>query len=886
MDKIEKRKNQNSITPMIQQYLKIKSQYKDAILFFRMGDFYEMFFEDAKVASNILQIALTSRGKNSGEDVPLCGIPYHAVDSYLPKLLAKGFKVAICEQLEDPSTAKKIVKRDVVRVVTPGTITQPEYLNPKSNNYLVSICRGKYGFGLAAVDITTGEFLTSQFDSMDYGVLLNEIIRIEPQEILLPYGLEDDFKKNILKKLGYSPLISTYDDWRFEEESARRALLEGLNVASLAGFGCENMSEAVRAAGGLFQYLIETQKNILKNITSLKTLSSGDYLVLDGTTLRNLEIFKNQLDDTQSATLLDVIDNTKTAMGGRLIRKWLSKPLISVDKIRNRQLAVKEFIEKSRETSKIIAELKEFRDIDRILGKLASGNCSPRDIVALRKSLDHIPPILEVLNEFDSKLIIALKNEMSTFDEMRETLSSALVENPPLNIRDCGAIRDGFDAKLDQLRDIKNNTRKWISELEEKERQRTSISSLKVKYNKVFGYYIEVTKANLQNVPDNYIRKQTLVNAERFITPELKEYEESILNAEEKIKEIETKIFDDLVKKVEENMTAIQKTSSAVAQIDVLSNLANIAAENNYVCPEVNDSDKIYIKNGRHPVIEKLFFDEKFVPNDTYLDCSENRMMIITGPNMAGKSTYMRQVALIVILAQMGSFVPAESAEIGIVDRIFTRVGASDNLARGQSTFMLEMNETANIVNNASKRSLIILDEIGRGTSTFDGVSIAWAVAEYIHSHPSLGARTLFATHYHELTELSDVLEGVKNYNVAVREWNDEVIFLRKIVEGGTDKSYGIHVAKLAGLPSKIIERAREILKNLDSREYNEKGSLSILGKKEGEEIKNQQILPLFNKEETDVIDELRNIDINSMTPIDALNYLNNIKKKLEKGEN
>lgn len=885
MDKTEIRKSQQSVTPMMQQYLQIKSNHKDAILFFRMGDFYEMFFEDAKVASGILQIALTSRGRNVGEDIPLCGIPFHALDNYLPKLLARGFKVAICEQLEDPGPGKKIVRRDVVKLVTPGTITKPEYLNPKSNNYLVSLCIGRTGTGFSAVDITTGEFYTTQLEEKDYSGFLNEIIRLEPREILLPCELEEEFRKNVLKKLNISPLISPYDDWRFELEIARRALLDGFRVSSLAGYGCEDMPEAVRAAGGMFQYLVETQKGVLKNINSIKTLNTGDYLILDGMTLRNLEILRSQADGSQSATLLDVIDKTRSSMGGRLLRKWILKPLLNIEQISQRQDAVEELIEKHRESAKIGNELKDIHDIDRIAGKVASGNCGPRDLVSLRRSLEHVPALREILSGFEKGLVKAVREKMNPLKDLTEILSFALVDSPPLNIRDCGGIKDGFNSELDRLRNIKNNTRKWISELEEKERQRTSISSLKVRFNKVFGYYIEVTKTNLGNVPDNYIRKQTLVNAERFITPELKEYEEEILNAEEKIRDVESDIFNNLKKIVEENIVDIQTTSSAIAEIDVLSNLSFVALENNYVRPKVNDSEKIDIRNGRHPVIEKLYFDEKFVPNDTFLDCSENRMMIITGPNMAGKSTYMRQVALIVILAQIGSLVPAESAEIGIVNRIFTRVGASDNLARGQSTFMIEMNETANIINNASRRSLIVLDEIGRGTSTFDGVSIAWAVAEFIHSHQNLGSRTLFATHYHELTELSDILEGVKNYNVAVREWNDEVIFLRKIVKGGTDRSYGIHVAKLAGLPPKIISRAREILGNLDSREYNEKGKPSILGKESLPDLKEQQMLPMFSKDESDIIDDLRDVDVNIMTPVDALNYLSRLKDKLNKEE-
>ncbi len=886
MDKTDSRKNQQSVTPMIKQYLKIKSNHKDAILFFRMGDFYEMFFDDAKIASNVLQIALTSRGKNIGEEIPLCGIPYHSLDSYLPKLLNRGFKVAICEQLEDPRSTKKIVKRDVVRIVTPGTITQPEYLNPKSNNYLVSLCRGRCGTGFAGVDITTGEFFTTQFPENDNLGFINEIIRLEPREILLPQSMEEEFQKEISKKINVIPLVSPYDSWRFEEDTARRSLLEGFGVSSLAGFGCEDMIEAVRAAGGMFQYLVETQKNALKNINSIKTLNTGDYLVLDGMTLKNLEIIKNNIDGSQSATLLDVIDRTITAMGGRLLRKWVMKPLINVKQIEKRQDAVEEFIERKTEFGKVSVELKGISDMDRITGKVASGNCGPRDLVSLRKSLHHVPALKEQLLSFECGLVQFINGKIAPLTDLTNILAMALVESPPLNIRDCGAIKEGFNPDLDRLRDIKNNTRKWISELEEKERRRTSISSLKVKFNKVFGYYIEVTKANLDNVPEDYIRKQTLVNAERFITPELKEYEESILNAEEKIKEMEADIFNALLKDVEKNMIAIQATSSAIAEVDALFSLSAIALENNYVRPEVNDSESIDIRNGRHPVIERIFFDEKFVPNDVFLDCGDNRMMIITGPNMAGKSTYMRQVALIVILAQMGSFVPVESAQVGIVDRIFTRVGASDNLARGQSTFMLEMSETANIINNATRKSLIILDEIGRGTSTFDGVSIAWAVAEFIHSHPTIGARTLFATHYHELTELSNILDGVKNYNVAVREWNDEVIFLRKIVEGGTDKSYGIHVAKLAGLPEKIILRAKEILKNLDSREYNERGNLSILGKESPVELKEQQMLPLFNKDESDVIDDLRNVDVNILSPVDALNYLNCLKERLNKGEN
>jgi len=883
MSQIKDNGTQN-LTPMIQQYLQIKARYNDAILFFRMGDFYEMFFDDAKKASKILQIALTTRGKNIGEDIPLCGIPYHAIDSYLPKLLDKGIKVAICEQLEEPGQGKKIVRRDVVKVVSPGTVTDPAYLNPKSNNFMISLSFGKGVTGISVLDISTGEFSVTEFNGTDRLRLINEIIRIEPSEVLLPSANQKAFKEEITSSLLRPPFISPFEDWKFDYETARRALLSKFGVSSLEGFGCEGMSSAISSAGAMIQYLEETQKENLKHINRLRTINNGEYMVLDGTTIKNLEVLRSQADGSRENTILNIIDDTATAMGGRLLRQWLLKPLLDVDEISERYNSIDEFIERSQERRKVRDELSEIQDIDRLIGKLANGNAGPRDLAALRFSFERLPLVKKLMAPCESKLLHSLSLEVDAHEELTLYLKKALVDSPPLNIRDTGAIREGFNPELDELRNLKNNTKDFISSLEREERERSGISSLKVGFNRVFGYYIEVTKSNLNNVPADFIRKQTLTNGERFITPKLKEYEERILTAEEKIKEIEIRIFNELIANVSSHIRAIQKTAYAVAEIDVLSTLASVAEKNNYVRPVIDNSDRIDIKDGRHPVIERISFDERFVPNDTLLDCEANRLSIITGPNMAGKSTYMRQVALIVMMAQMGSFVPAREAHIGIVDRIFTRIGASDNLASGQSTFMLEMNETANIMNNATKRSLIILDEIGRGTSTFDGLSIAWAVAEFIHSKERLGARTLFATHYHELTELSAVLDGARNYNVAVKEWNDEIIFLRKIVEGGTDKSYGIHVAKLSGIPADVIKRAREILFNLENREFDRNGNLSLLGKSQTPN-NNQQMLPIFDRNESEVLNEIRNMDINSITPLEALTKLGRIKEMLSDEE-
>ncbi len=864
----------SDLTPLMNQYKSIKRDYPDAILFFRVGDFYEMFYEDAVTASKVLQIALTSRNKGKEDQVPLCGVPYHAADSYITKLIRNRFKVAICEQIEDPKIAKGIVKRDVVRVITPGTFLSESALDAKENSFILSIYpKGKI-YGLAIADLSTGEFLIYE----TVGGLEDEIKRLAPKEILYPEGLNISGLQPPDHRL--QTHLTPYPDWSFDYPEARKGILEHFRVNSLEGFGCEGMVVAISAAGALISYLDETQKGSLGNIKGIRPLMKGSYMFLDAPTQRNLELVISLSDGTKEGSLIGVLDRTVTAMGGRLLKNWVLYPLLDIEEINRRQDAVKLLQDNLTFIDVIQEKLKDVYDLERLMGRITLNLSNARDMLALKNSLKIMPEIRRLQEGIISEMLSDIFNRIEDFSDIVSLIENAIHEDPPFTLREGRIIKDGYNEELDDHRNISSKGKGFIAELERKERERTGINSLKVRYNKVFGYYIEVTKANLSQIPSDYMRKQTLVGAERFITPELKDYEEKVLRAEERILELEYEIFQKVRENAAKEAGRVQKTAKAIAELDVLMSLAIVARHYNYCQPIVDDSEAIEIIEGRHPVLERLDLGERFIPNDTLLDCGENQLLIITGPNMAGKSTYMRQVALIVLMAQIGSFVPAKEAKIGLVDRIFTRVGATDVITKGQSTFMVEMNETANILNNATRRSLIILDEIGRGTSTFDGVSIAWAVAEYIHEN--IKARTLFATHYHELTELALTMEGIKNYSISVKEWKDEIIFLRKIVEGGTDRSYGIQVARLAGLPEDVILRAKEVLSNLEGGELNEIGEPKLARSELKKPEKRTNQLDIFTTQADPVIKELLGFDIINMTPIEALNKLYELRKKLD----
>jgi len=869
----------STVTPMMRQYLEIKSRYPDAILFFRLGDFYEMFMDDAVTAAKVLDITLTSRNKGSDDEIPLCGIPHHSCQPYIAKLVEHGYKVAICEQTEDPKQVKGLVRRDVVRVVTPGLVTDLENLRPNENNYLMALAPGDDGEnGVALVDITTGEFRVTQTGSGD-GVR-SEISSAQPSEVLVP---DTPAGEALIKELGFSldgRSINRLPDFVWEQDRAHAEICSFFEVSSLDAFGCSGLPKAVSAAGAALHYLSETQLGNATPIRALTTYSTQEHLVLDEATRRNLELNANLQDGKRKGSLLGIIDRTVTAMGGRLLRRWLNYPLIDVAVIRSRHDAVEELFGVRLLRRDLHEALDGIYDLERLITRTIMGTANARDLVALKLSLQRLPHVLNLLETRSTPLLRQLLKAIDPVDDVAALIESALVEEPPVVLRDGGLIRDGFDQELDEFRTISRDGKGWIARLEGLEREKTGISSLKVRYNKVFGYYIEVTKTHLDKVPADYERKQTLANAERYITPELKEYESKVLGAEERLTALEYDLFIEVRQQVAACGERIQETARALAQLDVLVSLAELAHDRRYVRPEIDDSDALVVEEGRHPVIESMNLGERFVPNDVNLDTSENQLLIITGPNMAGKSTYMRQVALITLMAQMGSFVPAKKAHIGVVDRIFTRVGASDNLARGLSTFMVEMNETANILHHATPRSLIILDEIGRGTSTFDGVSIAWAVAEYLHDHAEVAAKTLFATHYHELAELGMTRERIKNYNVSVREWNDQVVFLRRIVPGPASHSYGIQVARLAGLPRPVIERAKEVLRNLEASELDADGS-PRLARDAGNPAPqaNAPQLALFAGENDQIRERLAELDIASLTPLEALNLLNELKE-------
>ncbi len=880
----------SDVTPLMKQYREIKRQHVDAILLFRMGDFYEMFDQDAVTASKILEITLTARNKSKGIETPLCGFPYHAADGYIAKLIRRGFKVAVCEQVEDPKLAKGIVKREVIRVVTPGTVLDSNLLDAKDNNYLASLYSAKEGIGLSFLDISTGDFYLSEIHGAGNLAELDTLLsRFSPREIVMPKSYQPDEQLSGLLRQ-YTQAINGHDDWTFDRETAYRTLLGHFKTASLEGFDVGAMKLGISAAGAVLRYLEDTQKTTLINIRRIKPFRTQEFMVLDASCQRNLELVKNMYDGSVRGTLLAVIDFTVTSMGGRRLREWLLNPQMDAAEIEHRYDAVAELKEGHQLRDFLRASLGEVYDLERLISRVSLGAANARDLLALKQSCAALPKIHSLLSGVQSKLIYSLISEWDDLQDVHQLIDGAIADDPPYTLREGRLIKIGHDAELDELRSISTEGKGWIAGIEQRERERTGIGSLKVSYNKVFGYYIEVTKANLANVPQDFIRKQTLTNAERFITPELKEYEEKVLGAEEKILAMEYRLFQQVRETVSAQTVRIQDMARRLAVLDALGSLAEAAAKNNYARPVILDDDTLRIIDGRHPVIEQLSSDEKFIPNDTLLDCEENQLIILTGPNMAGKSTYMRQVALITLMAQMGSFVPAREARIGLVDRIFTRVGASDFIARGQSTFMVEMNESANILNNATDKSLIILDEIGRGTSTFDGISIAWAVAEYIHD--SLRSRTLFATHYHELTELTLTLSRVKNYTVAIKEWNDQIIFLRRVVEGGADKSYGIQVARLAGLPQRVIQRAKEVLANLEKAEFDELGEPVAAHQEQnasgaqgnrGKQIDaGEPQLGLYASEAGLLYQELQDMDIDSMTPLDALNRLHELKRKVE----
>ncbi|MBI4691328.1 MAG: DNA mismatch repair protein MutS [Nitrospirae bacterium] len=849
----------------MKQFNNIKEKYKDCILMFRMGDFYEMFGEDANIASKILQIALTSRDKSKESPMPMCGIPHFASETYIAKLIKAGHKVAICEQMEDAKEAKGIVQRDVVRVITPGTHS-PEY--PKENNYILSFFPDGKRYGIAAADISTGEFVIYETtESVE-----DEFSRFEPKEILCPRFLKENIHYSEILKNFYT---TGYEDWAFDFAEAYKSLLAHFKVSSLDGYGCEGMNAAISAAGALIAYLEETQKENL-NFKKISTINKSSFMFLDASTQRNLELIHNLRMRTEDGTLLWAIDETLTPMGGRYLRGLILRPFIDLKEIHKRQNAVEYLVEDFELFEALRNNLRKVQDIERLSNRVDTKSANPRDLIAVKNSIAHIPVIRKSLLLSQDPYLRSLVDELSDFSLLKSLIESGIMDNPPLGLRDGGLIRQGYNKDVDELRKIATSGKDFIAELEMREKQKTGISSLKVGYNKIFGYYIEVTKSNLDQVPDYYIRKQTLVGGERFITPELKEYESKVIGAEERLKNLEYQVFTGILDEVAKESPNLTKAAHAVAALDFVVSLAVAAKRHNYTKPLIDDSGIIEITDGRHPVIERIPGDERFIPNSVHLDNEGQRLMIITGPNMAGKSTYMRQTALIVLMAQMGGFVPASEARIGIVDRIFTRIGASDFITKGQSTFMVEMVETANILNNASSKSLIIIDEVGRGTSTFDGISIAWSVAEHIAR--SLKARTLFATHYNELTELALTLDGVKNYNVSVKEWGDEIIFLRKVEEGPADKSYGIQVARLAGLPQEILGRAKEVLTNLEKEELNETGEPKFAsGKKKKKGVQ----LDLFAIKPEPIFSELANLDIERLTPQEALNKLRELKKRL-----
>ncbi len=878
------------LTPMMQQYMKTKEEYKDCILFYRLGDFYEMFFEDAKIVSRELELTLT--GKNCGleERAPMCGVPFHSVDGYLSRLVSRGYKVAVCEQMEDPAMAKGLVKREVIRVVTPGTNLNAQALDESRNNYIMSIVYVSDRFGISFADVTTGDYFMTEVDSTRK--LTDEIYKFSPREIicneaLVMSGMDTE---DLKERLGIT--MYSLENWYFDDELCRKELLEHFGVKSLEGLGIADFGCGIIASGALLRYLTETQKTSLSHMSRLQPYASGNFMIIDSSSRRNLELMETLREKQKRGSLLWVLDKTKTAMGARMLRSYVEQPLIEREEIERRLAAVEELNSQMITREELREYLSPIYDLERLIGRISYQTANPRDLIAFKTSLQMLPHLKTLLEELNSPLLGEIQADLDGLEDLYELIDRSIQEEPPVSIREGNMIKDGYHKEVDKFRTAKTEGKSWLAEIESKERERTGIKNLKIKFNKVFGYYLEVTNSYKNLVPSDYIRKQTLTNAERYITPELKELEDTILGAEEKLVALEYELFIGIRDQIAAQVLRIQKTAKAVARLDVFTNLAFVAEKNHYVRPKINSGGKIDIRNGRHPVVEQMTAGNMFISNDTYLDSGSNRISIITGPNMAGKSTYMRQTALIVLMAQVGSFVPAESADIGIVDRIFTRVGASDDLASGQSTFMVEMNEVSNILRNATADSLLILDEIGRGTSTFDGLSIAWAVIEHIADRRLLGAKTLFATHYHELTELEGTMEGVNNYCIAVKEKGDDIVFLRKIVRGGADRSYGIQVAKLAGVPDSVIARAKELAEELSMADISVKAKhIAEEGRtrarlkqkpKKYDEVDLEQISLFDTVKDDDVVKELQELDISNMTPMEAMNTLYRLQNRLK----
>ncbi|POP32688.1 DNA mismatch repair protein MutS [Lactonifactor longoviformis] len=876
---------------MMQHYLKTKDEYPDCILFYRLGDFYEMFFDDALTVSRELELTLTGKDCGMEERAPMCGVPFHAAETYINRLIEKGYKAAICEQVEDPKQAKGMVKREVVRVVTPGTTLNTQALDETKNNYIMSLVYIDEIFGIAVADVTTGDcFLTEVNKSRK---LLDEINKFSPAEIICnePFYMCGIDIQDMRNRLGIT--VYSLDNWYFDDELCRRALLEHFQVKSLEGLGLKDYDCGVIAAGALFQYLTETQKTSLSHMTTITPYITDCFMLIDSSSRRNLELVETLREKQKRGSLLWVLDKTKTAMGARMLRSFVEQPLIEEESINRRLDAIGELNEKAISREEIREYLGPVYDLERLVSRVSYQSANPRDLIAFKSSLQMLPYIRQILGEFSCAELVSVREEMDDLQDLFQLIDRAVLEEPPLAMKEGGIIKEGYNDEVDKFRRAKTEGKSMLAELETKERESTGIKNLKVKYNKVFGYYLEVTNSFLSMVPDTYTRKQTLTNAERFITPELKELEDTILGAEDKLFALEYELFAQVRETIAKEVLRIQKTAKAIARLDVFASLSVVAQRNQYIRPKINTKGVVDIKGGRHPVVEKMISNDMFIPNDTYLDNNKNRVSVITGPNMAGKSTYMRQTALIVLMAQVGCFVPAKEANIGIVDRIFTRVGASDDLASGQSTFMVEMTEVANILRNATPKSLLILDEIGRGTSTFDGLSIAWAVIEHISNPKLLGAKTLFATHYHELTELEGKLSGVNNYCIAVKEKGDDIVFLRKIVKGGADKSYGIQVAKLAGVPETVIERAKELVEELSDaditsavKEIAADSALTRGTRKKAQVTYDQmeldQISLLDTVQDNDILEELKNIDVGNLTPIDALNTIYRLQTKLK----
>jgi len=869
------------LTPMLKQFMDIKNQHPDKLLLFRMGDFYETFFDDARTASKILGITLTTRDKNAKNPVPLAGFPYHALDNYLDKLVKSGLKIVICEQIEDPKLAKGLVKRDVVDIITPGSIIDGKFIDKIENNFLAAICKTEKDkkIGFSVIDVSTADFL---FTEINEEQLKNEIMRLKPSEIIVENEKIETELKNL--NLELEPTFTIFESWYFDREEAERLLKNHFNVSTLEGFGATNKPLGITAAGVALAYIRSLKNENLKHIYQLRYYFLEDFLQLDEVSRRNLELTKSMRFQTRFGTLISILDKTQTPMGARKLTDWMLNPLIDKQKIEDRLSAVESFKDNIPYTNDLRTLLDTIGDLSRLISKVGTLRVNPRDLIALKNYLSVAPLLLEILNEFDNDFIRFWQEKIGDYSKIIQTIENSIIENPPLLITDGNIIKDGYNEYLDELREISKSGKGWIAKLEQYERKKTGIPNLKVNYNRVFGYYIEVTNSHKNKVPEYYIPKQTLVNSERFISPQLKEYESKVLGAEERIKNLEYELFQKIREQLFQKVELMQHFVDVVANLDVLSNLAFIAYQNNYKKPSFNEEGIVKIRECRHPVIEKLLENEEFIPNNVDLDDKENKIALITGPNMAGKSTYLRQIGLIAIMAQMGSFVPAESADLPIFDKIFTRVGASDNLAMGQSTFLVEMIETANILNTATPKSLILLDEIGRGTSTFDGLSLAWSIVEHIHNNPKISAKTLFATHYHELTELENILPGVKNFNIAVKEWNDKIIFIRKIERGSADQSYGIQVARLAGIPKKVIKRAKEILSNLEEHELSPQG---LTAKAKKQLFRESGQLDIFDaiidkaEKKNEILEEIKKLDIENLTPMQAIQKLFELQEKL-----